>query len=80
VAAYIYARPHGKIGNSWREGLISLWKSRGQVLSKRDARRIIESVSSRADALEHSLLDLPRYLYPALADEIGRSAEAPLQV
>jgi N4-bis(aminopropyl)spermidine synthase len=76
VAAFIYGRSHGKLGNAWREGLISLRKSRGQVLTKRDARRAIESAWPRADALDRCLLDLPRHLFPALLEAIGRSAEA----
>jgi N4-bis(aminopropyl)spermidine synthase len=76
VAAYVYARPHGKIGNAWREGLIAARKSRGEVLTKRDARHIIASACPRPDVLERSLLDLPRHLYPALAGAIRRSAAA----
>jgi N4-bis(aminopropyl)spermidine synthase len=76
VAAFIYGRSHGKLGNAWREGLISLWKSRGQVLTKRDARRAIESVWPRADALDRCLLDLPRHLFPALLEAIGKSVQA----
>jgi N4-bis(aminopropyl)spermidine synthase len=76
VAAFIYGRSHGKLGNAWREGLVSLCKSRGQVLTKRDARRAIESVWPRADAFDRCLLDLPRHLFPALLDAIGRSVQA----
>jgi N4-bis(aminopropyl)spermidine synthase len=76
VAAAIYGRSHGKLGNAWREALISLWKSRGQVLTKRDARRAIESAWPRADALDRCLLDLPRHLFPALLAAVGRSAQA----
>jgi N4-bis(aminopropyl)spermidine synthase len=77
VAGFIYARSHGKLGNAWREGLISLWKSRGQVLTKRDARRVIESAWPGTDVLDRCLLDLPRHLFPALLEAIGRSARAP---
>jgi len=76
VAAFIYGRSHGKLGNAWREGLISLWTSRGQVLTKRDARRAIESAWPGADALDRRLLDLPRHLFPALLEAIGRSVRA----
>jgi hypothetical protein len=75
VAAFIYGRPHGKVGNAWREGLISLRKSQGQVLTKRDARRAIESVWPRVDVLDRGLLDLPRHLFPALLEAVRRSAE-----
>jgi N4-bis(aminopropyl)spermidine synthase len=76
VAAFIYRRSHGKLGNAWREGLISLWKSRGQVLTKRDARRAIDSAWPGADVFDRCLLDLPRHLFPALLEAIGRSVEA----
>jgi N4-bis(aminopropyl)spermidine synthase len=76
VAAFIYSRSHGKLGNAWREGLIALWKSRGRVLTKRDARRAVESAWPGADAFEHCLLDLPRHLFPALLEAIGRSVPA----
>jgi N4-bis(aminopropyl)spermidine synthase len=76
VAAFIYGRSHGKLGNAWREGLISLWKSSGQTLTKRDARRAIESAWPGADAFDHCLLDLPRHLFPALLEAIGRSVRA----
>jgi hypothetical protein len=75
VAAFIYGRSHGKLGNAWREGLISLWKSRGEAATKRDARRAIESVWPRADVLDRCLLDLPRHLFPALLEAVRRSAE-----
>jgi N4-bis(aminopropyl)spermidine synthase len=74
VAGYISARAHGRLGNAWREGLITLWKSRGHELTKRDARRLIESVTARPDLLDRCLIDLPRHLFPPLAAEIERSA------
>jgi N4-bis(aminopropyl)spermidine synthase len=76
VAACVYARPHGKIGNAWREGLIAAAKSRGDVLTKREARRIIDLASAGADAADHCLLDLPRHLLPVLRMQIEQSAEA----
>jgi hypothetical protein len=74
VAGYIYARAHGKLGNAWREGLITLWKSRGQELTKRDARRLIESVTARPDLLDRCPIDMPSQLFPPLTAEIERSA------
>jgi N4-bis(aminopropyl)spermidine synthase len=76
VAGYIYARAHGKLGNAWREGLITLWKSRGQELTKRDARALIESVTARPDLLDRCPIDLPRHLFPPLFAELERSAAA----
>jgi len=78
LAAYVYARPHGKLGNTWREGLIVARKSQGTVLTKRDARGVIESVSARPDLLKHSLIELPGHLFPVLAAEMARSACASL--
>jgi N4-bis(aminopropyl)spermidine synthase len=76
VTAYVWGRPHGKLGNVWREGLIAARESCSEVLTKRDARRIVASVWPRPDVLDRSLLDLPRHLYPALAEATRRSADA----
>jgi Branched-chain polyamine synthase A C-terminal domain len=76
VAGYIYARAHGKLGNAWREGLIALWKSRGQQLTKRDARDLIASVTARPDLLDRCPIDLPVHLFPPLFAELERSAAA----
>jgi N4-bis(aminopropyl)spermidine synthase len=76
VARYVYARAHGKLGNAWREGLIRLWRSRGQELTKRDARGLIESVTARPDLLDRCLVDLPVHLFPPLLDELERSEAA----
>jgi N4-bis(aminopropyl)spermidine synthase len=76
LAGYIYARAHGKLGNAWREGLIALWASRGQGLTKRDARDLIESVTARPDLLDRCPVDLPGPLFPPLISEIERSAAA----
>ncbi len=78
VAAFVYRRAHGKIGNAWREGLIAVAKSRGDALTKRDARRVIDLASAGADATDRCLLDLPRHLLPVLRMQIDRSAEATL--
>jgi N4-bis(aminopropyl)spermidine synthase len=76
VAAYIFARAHGKLGNAWREGLIALWASRGQTLTKRDARDLIESATARPDLLGRCPVDLPGPLFPPLISDIERSAAA----
>jgi hypothetical protein len=76
LAGYIFARAHGKLGNAWREGLIALWASRGQELTKRDARDLIDSVTARPDLLGRCPVDLPALLFPALISEIERSADA----
>jgi len=76
VAGYVYARAHGKLGNAWREGLIELWASRGQELTKRDARGLIESVTARPDLLDRRPVDLPGPLFPPLMSDIERSAAA----
>jgi len=76
VAGYIFARAHGKLGNAWREGLITLWKSRGRELTKRDARRLIESVTAAPELLDRCPIDLPGHLFPPLIAELERSAAA----
>jgi N4-bis(aminopropyl)spermidine synthase len=78
VAGYVYARAHGKLGNAWREGLIALCTSRGQELTKRGARDLIESVTARPDLLDRCPVDLPASVFPPMISEIERSAAAAL--
>jgi hypothetical protein len=78
VAAFVYRRAHGKIGNAWREGLIAAAQSRGGTLAKRDARRLIETASAGADLTDRYPLDLPRHLMPVLRAQIDQTAQAPL--
>jgi N4-bis(aminopropyl)spermidine synthase len=75
VMSYIYSRAHGKLGNSWREGLIAARKSRGDVLTKREARDIIDAVCSRPDLLDRCPIDLPQHALAGLAEQIDRSAD-----
>ncbi|RAY15675.1 putative methyltransferase [Actinomadura craniellae] len=75
LAAHVYARAHGKIGNSWREGLIALDRARGRTLTKARARAAI-AATGRADLTGHTLLDLPRHVLPALREALAASIEA----
>jgi hypothetical protein len=77
VAAFVYRRAHGKIGNAWREGLIAAAQSRGGTLTKKDARRLIELASAGADLTDHCLMDLPRHLLPVLRAQIDAAVQAP---
>lgn len=73
VAAAVYSRAHGKVGNAWREGLIAWSASSGQALSKNDARRAIDEAVSEPAILEYCPLDMPRHLFPVLMADIERS-------
>jgi hypothetical protein len=69
VLRHILDRPHGKIANAWREGLIS--HAAGD-LTKNEARaRIQEAAPWLGDA---TVLDLPAHRLRSLPDAVRRSA------
>ncbi len=76
IAAAVYGRAHGKVGNSWREALITWSASAGRELSKNEARQVIDAAVSRPAILGYCPLDLPRHLFPVLLAGIGRSVHA----
>ncbi|WP_067799171.1 bis-aminopropyl spermidine synthase family protein [Actinomadura formosensis] len=76
VLGYMYARAHGKLGNSWREGLIKLQKEAGRTLTKSESRAVIEASVSRPELLGRSLMELPLHLFAVLAEDVGRSVAA----
>jgi N4-bis(aminopropyl)spermidine synthase len=59
VAAYVWDRPHGRVGNTWREGLIAAARHRGATLSKNQARALIGQAADPAAITGHRLIDLP---------------------
>jgi hypothetical protein len=69
VLRHILDRPHSKIANTWREGLIA---HTGGGLTKNEARvRIQEAAPWLGDA---TMLDLPAHRLPTLPDAVRRSA------
>ncbi len=75
VVREVLLRAHGKLGNTWREALITA--SRG-ALTKREARERVERFAPDEDDLAVRLIDLPRHriaaLLPAVAASAGVSA------
>jgi hypothetical protein len=75
VAAAVYSRAHGKVGNAWREALITWSSARGTALSKNEARQVIDDAVTDPVILGYCPLDLPRHLFPVLLDCIARSVD-----
>ncbi|MFC7341048.1 bis-aminopropyl spermidine synthase family protein [Saccharopolyspora griseoalba] len=57
VAAQLLRRAHGKLGNTWREGLIA----RTGELTKREAKQQVAELAPNPDDLARRLIDLPRH-------------------
>lgn len=68
TAQRLLRRAHGKIGNIWREALISTAAEGGSALTKRAARDVIEAAAPYPDDLSLRLIDLPRHRIAALLD------------
>ena len=66
----VLLRAHGRLGNIWREALITA--SRG-ALTKREARDRLEQAAPNTDDLELRLIDLPRHRLRALIPAIAAS-------
>jgi predicted methyltransferase len=71
VVREVLVRAHGKLGNVWREALITV--SRGE-LTKREARERVEAFAPNEDDLGMRLIDLPRHRIAALLPAIASSA------
>ena len=71
LTRYVLSRAHGKIGNTWREGLIRVaGEPGGQPMTKNQARAIIDSAAPPGrldpDYLDTTLMSLPRQQITAL--------------
>jgi N4-bis(aminopropyl)spermidine synthase len=85
VIRFLQDRPHGKVGNAWREGLIALSRSAGAaagrpVLTKNAARALVAAATGGSaggrtedSMLGASLLELPRHRLHALAEAVAAS-------
>ncbi|ATE57156.1 bis-aminopropyl spermidine synthase family protein [Actinosynnema pretiosum] len=67
----VLSRAHGKLGNVWREALVTA--TRGGLTKRAARERITEAVGEAAD-LEERLIDLPRHRIAALLPLIAASA------
>ena len=66
LAAHLLWRAHGKVGNTWREALISEATASGAELSKREAAERVAGLVQHPGDLEARLVDLPRHRLAAL--------------
>jgi predicted methyltransferase len=73
AARLVLERAHGKLANSWREGLIHHADARGSHLTKNEARAVIAATVRRPELLDASPMSLPRHQLAALLDDIERS-------
>ncbi|WP_285744575.1 bis-aminopropyl spermidine synthase family protein [Lentzea sp. NBRC 105346] len=70
VVREVLMKAHGKLGNVWREALITA--SRG-ALTKRQAREVVENAAPNSDDLELRLIDLPKHRIAELLPVIATS-------
>lgn len=79
LVRWILERAHGKVGNTWREGLIALSGESGTAryhtpLTKRAARAAIEGVAADGPDLEARLVEMPRHRITELVERVELSA------
>ncbi len=71
VVREVLMKAHGKLANAWREALIS---GSSGLLTKNQAREIVDNAAVSSDDLELRLIDLPKHRIAALLPEIVASA------
>ncbi|GAA4015417.1 bis-aminopropyl spermidine synthase family protein [Allokutzneria multivorans] len=74
LARHILDRAHGKVGNLWREGLISTAKATGITLTRNAARDLVAEAAPNPTDLNLRLIDIPRHRIAPLLDAITASA------
>ncbi|MFB9904841.1 bis-aminopropyl spermidine synthase family protein [Allokutzneria oryzae] len=74
LARHILDRAHGKIGNLWREGLITAAKAAGITLTRNAARDLITEAAPTPADLDLRLIDVPRHRIAPLLDAVTASA------
>ncbi|GAA3314092.1 bis-aminopropyl spermidine synthase family protein [Nonomuraea dietziae] len=65
---------HGKLANTWREGLIAVAQSRGVALTKNDARALIRQAAPWAET--GTVLEMPLHRLESLASEVAGTVAA----
>jgi hypothetical protein len=73
VAVRVWDRPHGKLANTWREGLIAVARDAGTELTKNAARAVIDRTGIGVDVVRHRLIDLPVSTLVRLQDRIAET-------
>ncbi|MCK9894535.1 bis-aminopropyl spermidine synthase family protein [Frankia sp. AgB32] len=75
LARRLLDRPHGRLGNVWRDGLIRLVRDRtGRVLTQREALALVRGATGDGDLLVARLIDLPRQTLAATLDAAAATA------
>jgi hypothetical protein len=69
-------RVHGKLGNTWREALISAAAASDTTMTKRAAKDLVAAAAPVPDDLDLRLIDLPRHRLAPLLRVVG---EEPLR-
>jgi hypothetical protein len=76
LTRYVLSRAHGKIGNTWREGLIRVAEDLGSAPVTKNQARAVISAAGPPDYLDTTLMSLPRHqlagLLENLANSVGR--------
>jgi branched-chain polyamine synthase A-like protein len=73
LTRYVLSRAHGKIGNTWREGLIRATGEPGsQPMTKNQARALI-AAAAPPDCLDTTLMSLPRHQIASLLEVLAAS-------
>ena len=80
VAAYVWQRPRGRVGNTWREGLIAAARNHGATLTKNEARAMIGQSGVPDGITGHRLIDLPAAMLPRLRTAIAGTEAAMMAV
>jgi hypothetical protein len=73
VASYVWDRPHGRVGNTWREGLIAAARTGGAGLTKNEARALIDQARIPPGITGHRVIDLPAAGLIRLQTAIGQT-------
>ncbi len=69
LARWLLDRPHGRLGNIWRDGLIRLTREgTGQTLTQRAALSLVHGAAGDPELLTARLIDLPRQTLAATLD------------
>lgn len=75
LARRVLDRVHGKTGNVWRDGLISLSRVNEAALTKNEARALVQESTVRPEFLSTRVIDLPRHMLHDLLVEVATSAK-----
>jgi predicted methyltransferase len=74
LARWLLDRPHGRLANTWRDGLIRITREcTGRVLTQREALSVARHAAGDLELLAARLIDLPRHALTPTLDAAARS-------